>query len=79
MVCNGSYALVEGVPWLEMEGFPSGDCEGVEGQEQQNSCLGTPSGWAGSFLSGTWFRQLVAENIGMAEEGEVEEEEGKKM
>ena len=26
-----------------------------------------------------WFRQLVAENIGMAEEGEVEEDAGKKV
>ena len=59
---------------LEMEDFPSNDCESVEGQKKQNSCLGTPSGRARSFL-----RQLVAGYIDMAEEGEVEEEEGKKM
>ena len=54
--------------------LPSEDCESVEGQKKQNSGLGTPSGRARSFL-----RQLDAGYIGMAEEGEVEEEEGKKM
>ena len=60
----------------------------ISGQKKQNSCLEIPSGRARSFLSETWFRQLVAGYIGKrgwalvfgeVEEGEVEEEEGKKM